>query len=80
MEPGGSMQYSQGFSNNPYPEPNQPNSSYSKALSSRSILILSSHLRLGLPKCLFPVSSPVKIFNALQPCISQAENMEWKFS
>ena len=26
MEPGGSMPHSQGFSNNPYPEPNQPNS------------------------------------------------------
>ena len=28
MEPGGSMQHSQGFSNNPYPESNEPNSSY----------------------------------------------------
>ena len=28
----------------------------------RSILILSSHLRLGLPKVLFPVGVPVKIF------------------
>ena len=26
MEPGGSMQHSQGLSNNSYPEPNQPNS------------------------------------------------------
>ena len=26
MEPGGSMPHSQGFSNNPYREPNQPNS------------------------------------------------------
>ena len=25
MEPGGSIQHSQGLSNNPYPEPNQPN-------------------------------------------------------
>jgi hypothetical protein len=25
MEPGGSMPRSQGLSNNPYPEPNQPN-------------------------------------------------------
>ena len=29
MEPGGSMPHSQGFSNNPYPEPNQHNSLYS---------------------------------------------------
>ena len=28
VEPGGSIPYSQGLSNNPYPEPNQPNSSY----------------------------------------------------
>ena len=28
MEPGGSMQLSKGPSNNHYPEPNQPNSSY----------------------------------------------------
>ena len=26
MEPSGSMPHSQGISNNPYPEPNQPNS------------------------------------------------------
>ena len=35
-----------------------------------SILILSSHLRLGLPKCLFSVGLPVTILKALQPsCI-----------
>ena len=28
MEPGGSMPRSQGLSNNPYPEPNKPNSSH----------------------------------------------------
>ena len=28
MEPGGSMSHSQGLSNNPYPEPNQHNSSH----------------------------------------------------
>ena len=57
MEPGGLMPHSQGLSNNPYPESNQPNS--------RSILILSSHLQLGLPKGLFPVALPVKILKAL---------------
>ena len=31
----------------------------------RSILILSSYLRLGLPKGLFPVGLPVKILKAL---------------
>ena len=62
MEPGGSMPQSQGLSNNPYPEPNQPNS------SSRSIIILSTHLRLGLHKDLIPVKIPaVKILKALLP-------------
>ena len=28
MKPGGSMPHSQGISDNPYPDPNQPNSSY----------------------------------------------------
>ena len=37
------------------------------SISSRSILILSSHLRLGLPKELLPVNLPVKILKALLP-------------
>ena len=61
----GSMQHSQGLSNNPYPELNQPNSSFYTYL--RSILTLSSHLRLGLPKGLFPVGVPVKILKELLP-------------
>ena len=52
MEPGGSMPHSQGLSNNSYP---------------RSILILSFHLRLGLPKGLFPVGLPDKILKPLLP-------------
>ena len=36
-------------------------------ISLRSILTLSSHLRLGLPKCLFPVGLPVKTLIALLP-------------
>ena len=34
-------------------------------ISSRSVLILSSHLRLGLPKGLFPVGLQVKFMKAL---------------
>ena len=49
MEPGSSMPHSQGLFNNPYTEPNQPNSSHFL----RSILILSSHLRLGFFKHLY---------------------------
>ena len=63
MEPGGSMPHSQGLSNNSYPEPNH--FLVLMPISSRSILILSSHLRLGLPKGLFPVGLPVKILKAL---------------
>ena len=55
------MPQSQGLSNNSYPEPNQPNSPH------WSILILSSHLRLGLPNGLFPVDVPVKILKTLLP-------------
>ena len=67
MEPGGSMPHSQGLSNNSYPEPNQPNYLQLIPISSRSILILSFHLCLGLPKGLFPVGLPVKILKALLP-------------
>ena len=59
MKPGGSMPHSQGLSNNSNPEPNQ-----FPALTPIS-LILSSHLRLGLPKGLFPVGLPVKILKVL---------------
>ena len=58
MKPGGSMQHSQRPYNNPYPEPNRPSSSYWCLFLLRSILKLSSHLRLGLLKGLFPVGSP----------------------
>ena len=67
MEPGGSMPHSQGLSNNPYPELNQPNSSYLIPIYIKSILILSSHLRLGLHEGLFPVGLPVKILKAFLP-------------
>jgi hypothetical protein len=55
MEPGGSMPHSQGLSNNSYP------------ISLRSILILFSHVRLGLPKGLFPAGVPVKILKPYLP-------------
>jgi hypothetical protein len=67
MEPEGSLPHSQVTATCFYPEPaHTPNST-----SKRSILILSSHLRLGLPSGLFhsgfstqtlykPLSSPVR--------------------
>ena len=62
MKAGGSMPHLQGLSNNPYPQPNQSNSSYG-SIYIRFILIFSSHLRLGLPKNLLPVVVPVKIID-----------------
>ena len=63
------MPHSQGLFNNSYPEANQPNSYLFLLIpiSSRSILILFSHLRQGLLKGLFPVGLPVKILKALLP-------------
>jgi hypothetical protein len=57
------MSYSQGLSINPYPDPNQPNSSH----CFRSILILPCHLRLGLTKGLFFVGLPVKFLKTHIP-------------
>ena len=66
MEPGGSMPQSQWLSDNPYPLRNNPIPRI-ETISLRSILILSSHLRLGLPKGLFSVGSPGKMLKALLP-------------
>ena len=61
MEPGGSMLHSQGLSDNPYPDSNQPNyPHWYLPISSRSILIVSSHLHLGLPIGVFLAGLPVK--------------------
>ena len=61
------MPHSQGLSNNSYPESNQPKFPALLPISSRSILILSSHLRLGLPKGLFPAGLLVQILKVLLP-------------
>jgi hypothetical protein len=52
MEPEGSQEPSTG----PYPEPYQSNPLH--PISLRSILILSTHLRLCLPSGLFPSGMP----------------------
>ena len=65
METGGSMPHSQRLSNNPIPKQNQPKFLVLTPISVRSILILSSHLCLGLPKGLFPAVVPVKILKKL---------------
>ena len=59
MEPACPIPHLQAFSNYPYPEPNQP-ILLIDTLSLIFILILPPHLRLGLPKNLFPVGFPFK--------------------
>jgi hypothetical protein len=59
MEPDGSSPCSQEPSIGPYPEPDRSSPSHL-----RSILILSTHLRLGLPSRLFPSCSPTNIVYA----------------
>ena len=57
------MTYSQGISNNPY-----PNQSFVLIPTSlRPVQILFSQLRLGLPKGNFPIGLPVKILKKLLP-------------
>ena len=54
MEPQGSLPHSQGPATCPYPDPTQSSPYPQHPTSWRSILILSYHLRLGLPSGLLP--------------------------
>jgi hypothetical protein len=64
-EPEGSTPCSQEPSTGPYPEPDCSSPYYPILSLLRSILILSTHLRLGLPSDLFPFGSPTNILYAL---------------
>ena len=60
MQPEGSLPHSQASATCPYPGPAQSNPHKHTPTSWRSILILSTHLRLGLPSGLFPSGFPTK--------------------
>jgi hypothetical protein len=62
MEPEGSLPRSQEPSTDPYREPDRSNPYHL-----RSILILSTHLRLGLPSGLFPSGFPTNILYVFFP-------------
>jgi hypothetical protein len=53
-------------------------SPYHPILSLKSILILSSHLRLGLPSGLYPSGFPTKILYAFLPWPSHPHHSTWQ--
>jgi hypothetical protein len=65
MGPEGSLPSSQEPSTGPYPEPDQSSPHHPILSLLRSILILPTHLRLGLPSGLFPSGFPTNILYAL---------------
>jgi hypothetical protein len=64
IEPEGSLPCSQQPSTGPYPESDQSSPIPPHPMSLRSILILSTHLRLGLPSGLLPSGFPTNILYA----------------
>jgi hypothetical protein len=68
----GSSPHSQQPSNGPYPEPDESTPHSPQPISPRSILIQSSHLRLGLPSGLFPSGFPTKTLYTFLPTTVRA--------
>ena len=64
MEPEGSLPHSQASATCPCPGPAQSSPHTHIPPPGRSILILSTHLRLGLPSGLFPSGFPTKTLYA----------------
>jgi hypothetical protein len=71
MEPEGSLPCSQKPTAGPYTEPAEYGSP-NNPICLRSILILSSDLRLGLPSGLFPSALPTKILQTPLPSAMRA--------
>jgi hypothetical protein len=65
--------YSKQLATGPYPDPVESNP-HAQPISLRSILIPYSHLRLGLPRGLFPSSFPTKTLYTFLffPCVPNA--------
>ena len=72
MEPVSSLPYSQVPAISPYPEPTPPSPPQPPPTSWRSILILASHLRLGLPNGLFPSGFPTRTLCTPLPSLIRA--------
>ena len=64
MQPASLLPHSQDPATCPCPEPDRSSRCPLHPTSQRYILILSSHLRLGLPSCLLPL-----VFSLLKPCM-----------
>jgi hypothetical protein len=64
MEPKGSLPCSQEPSTCPNPDPDQFSSYHLNSIPLRCILVLSTHLRLGLPSGLLLSGVPTNILNA----------------
>ena len=60
MEPENTLPYSEAPATRPYPEPTPSSPHNSFPLPKNPLLMLSSHLRLGLPNGLFPSGFPTK--------------------
>jgi hypothetical protein len=74
MEPEDSLQCSQEPTTGFYPEPDESNQ-HPQTIYLRSILILSSHVRLGLSNGLFSSGFPTKISYAFRIALMRATSL-----